>query len=303
MLTSKTTETGFGELDSQERVWQRARLREAFLNAIAEHSREVFEDLANSVLTGFLKLGEFERMMTWSEVQSQSSTDAGIKLVCESVNSWAERWDLNWCREQCYNELMMDYHRASNPDRKPAPFDESILDSIFASQRWELSVPSSPEGYRHYRPTDETQADYLRYVEANSLKAFTDDPRLKQVEPSQRVASIASIVGKAKEYCAQVEQCYLNAEYVRSERKRKLALHLKWLVQVVIKRQTLSEIAESAWSELTESANIEVSVPAVSKAINQLLRQMDLPKPPHLKKGRIHGSKNKSTKVQRDLGR
>jgi hypothetical protein len=283
LVTVNNRSVPYGELDSEDKLWQRASLRQEFLNAIAQHSVEVFQDLVKIVLPAFLKLGDFERMLTWKEICAESSTKAKAKLVFEGMNAWAERWNLSWCREECYNELMMDYHRETNRDREPAPFDDTILDSLFASERWELSAPASPEGFRNYRPTNETRATYLRYVESHSLKAFTDDPRLKNVEASQRAASVASIVKRAETYCAKLEQCYLNSDYTRTEKRRNLDQHLEWLVRISIKRQTLTEVAETK----------SVEVAAVSKAIYHLLQQMDLPKPPHLKKGRIQGSKNK----------
>jgi hypothetical protein len=210
VVTGNNQSIPYGELDSDKGLWQRASLRQEFLNAIAQHSLEVLQDLVKMVLPAFLKLGHFERMLTWKEICAGSSTNAEAKLVFGGMNSWAERWNLSWCTEEYYNELMMDYHRETNRDKQPAPFDESILDSLFASERWKLSAPTPPEGFRNYRPTTETRSSYLRYVESHSLKAFTDDPRLKNVEASQRAASVASIVRRAEAYCAKVEQGYLN---------------------------------------------------------------------------------------------
>jgi hypothetical protein len=285
MTSEQHNNESFGELDFANGKSNQAFLRWQFLSSLKANAPQVMEQLCRSLLPIFRQAKELEGL-PWRDVAIGKSKP--MKAARRAVQQWSESWNLNaeWCREELYNEAMIAYLRTSHPNIKPTPFNETILDLAFASDRHNLSIASPPDGLRNYLPIAETRKEYLNQVKAKALQPFDDGP-LTLAKPSLRRATVDSVIRTAEAYCKSVEAAYLKQNHTHSKKRRELDRHLKWTVKFQVLRKTLPEIAEAH-----VGAKV-IADSAISKAVTDLLRSVELNKRPDAKPGRIKNSKNR----------
>jgi len=282
----------YGEFDWPDEYSKRRFLRGEFMNAVAEHEPEVCKSLYGGPLVLFSRLKCYDRNLSWEDFMADKTT--GEQAFIDSLLKWSRDWmlDADWCRETAY-ESVVRYHSAQ---------PSSSLSSNQFHHRFDLPTRGDlamtlppPKGLEEYWPLFLSRDDYLNQVNNQVLAEIHAVPLLRLGEPSHRQAFARTILAAAENYCAEVEK-YLEKEgYVRPKaaEKRNLALHLEWAV--------LYQMEGLGWSRIANMAAVNPS--AVQKAVNELLRLINLPQRP-IARGRPHGSKDSaSVSILRKLGR
>lgn len=148
-----------------------------------------------------------------------------------------------------------------------------------------------PPGLWEWQPEYEERSAYIKSqlerveenVEAGSL---LENPRIRR-----KLLSITQTA--AEEYCDEVEKHYKAAGWEKIRDRKEIRKHLSWAVRFQVNKETFSSIAESE----------DVTVPAVTKAIEQVLELVGIQKREDSKRGRRLGQRESiRSKTLRQLG-
>lgn len=309
---------GIGEVepvDGRSTTW---RVRNAFFQALSENedAREVFTDLADIPYQSFIHCGiNLDEIITltalWPDYQEMRySLRPGVSItgLCLALQDWSERWHLNssWC---IADALMTLYYWKTSPK----VFESLALASGNTLGMVKLNrelLPPPPVGL------PEWEADSLpreAYINGFITSAFggkkvegAKDWIENLLKPSQYLSSqlkrklkreLEESVGA---YCDAVLEVYLsqrdeegNPTWKLTEKRKEMIRNLRWTVQAQVLDKPLSDIADSGEKSY--------AVSTVTRAVNDTLDLLILPKNPKISPGFPRGQKQ--SQILKELGR
>jgi hypothetical protein len=284
-------------------------MRNLFTKAVADHATEVADELYSKGFPLYREL--VDKCGRWVEpldtedcevskrYQTLSAIDiyylrdecaGGAQQLLKSVNSSLKKWNLSksWMIEITVDTLQLWSHSSKRPKR--------LLFSSAGFGGFKPATPKPPQGFPPYDPLATLREWYLGSVSASALKTIIDDPILRHGKLAQRRAFVNTILTAVSKYCDEVEKCHEIPDFRRrtSNEKRNLAQHLEWTVRYQVNRETLAEIAKTAGVNNPSS---------VSRAVDNILCQIDLEKRSDARPGRTQGRRNQTSPILRSLGR
>lgn len=241
--------------DELNRKW----LQAEFLAVVGEIVPDVCPDLCGDPFRLYKGVAPFAPV-EWDRLQSFDTPQ--IKALCNSVEEWANRWNLtaDWCKDAaCF--LLYSWTRSGTPGTAfPHPgYKPDAL--VYFMERY-----PPPEGFPTYQHEFGRKA-YLDDIKNAAREECSSHPLLKYGDLENFIESIIvdeRLEDSIEKYCALVE-----AELRRftPKERRKLARHLEWAVQ--------HRVLGKSYSRLSREAGVNKE--NVSRRVREVLTLIVLP--------------------------
>lgn len=263
----------------------------AFWFFVEKDARCVIEDLSHKPFEAFCTASKgndasfYYKAFDYPATQTYFVNPESVIEFRDALETWQIKYNLktDWIAERVC-EILDGWLRY------PKNYEILFLQISFGGIYETLPAP---EGFDEFRTFDETPQSYAKRIADQAKEKINNDELLSNLPKPNQIDFIASAKKKAFNHAQEVQK-KLSEKYPDLAPAKDLPSfekHFTWLIKTYVLGKQFVNLSD------------EISVKAISKAVNKLADILNLPKPEHLKPGRKKGSKNNSitSKLGKDL--
>lgn len=258
-------------------------VRLEFLKKVSHLSPTVSDDLYRKCYPEFHRLHlEIEHTINLALLRSEPR----LASLYEILKEWAKEYNLeaDWCYERALEQLFDWCIPVSDDEDDLYEVRHKGWGGVSVSlQDNDDSIPP-PIGFPSYAPGAQSRGDYLEQCKV-ILETELNRPLLVVARTKEKRAFRDSIMEKVEQYCEEVENWFKkNQGWLSAKMKNNLDRNLGWAVKVQIIGITASQISEEE----------EMDISTVTRAVEDILSLIELPRSLDFKQGRKPGPRARS---------